>query len=87
MVKGRGWTKAEDLACVRAFVIVSEDPQKGVCQKRVDFMTAIFSLFQSFGRENHSDEFDTSGLWACRSARSVFQRYKRLKAECIGFEG
>jgi hypothetical protein len=25
MVKGRAWTKAEDMACIKAFVIVSED--------------------------------------------------------------
>jgi hypothetical protein len=87
MVKGRAWTKAEDIACVKAFVIVSEDPKKGVSQKRADFMTAIFYVFSKFGKENHSDEFEQPGLWPCRSAQSVFQRYKRLKAECLRFEG
>jgi hypothetical protein len=28
MVKGRAWTKAEEMACMKAFVIASEDAEK-----------------------------------------------------------
>jgi hypothetical protein len=38
MVNGRAWTQAEDTACMKAFVIVSEDAEKGVRQSRADFM-------------------------------------------------
>jgi hypothetical protein len=78
MVKGRAWTKAEDVACIKAFVIVSEDAEKGVNQKRADFMNAVFTVFRKFGVENHPEEYNILGLWPSRCTQSVFQRYKRL---------
>jgi hypothetical protein len=75
VVKGRAWTEAEEMACMKAFVIVSEDAEKGVSQKRADFMNAVFTVFRKFGRENHP-EYNVPGLWASRSAQPVFQRYK-----------
>jgi hypothetical protein len=87
MVKGRAWTKAEDMACIKAFVIVSEDAEKGVSQKRADFMNTVFTVFRKFGVENQPEEYNLPGLWPSRSVQSVFQRYKRLKADCLRFEG
>jgi hypothetical protein len=86
MVKGRAWTKAEDMACMKAFVIASEDTEKGVIEKRADFMNMVFTVFRKFGMENYP-EYSVPGLWVSRSAQPVFQRYKRLKADCLRFEG
>jgi hypothetical protein len=80
MVKGRAWTKAEEMACMKSFVFVSEDAEKGVGQKRADFMNTVFTVFRKLGRENHP-EYNVPGLWASRSAQPVFQRYKRLRAD------
>jgi hypothetical protein len=49
-------------------------------------MNAVFMIFRKFGMENNP-EYNLSGLWPCRSAQPVFQRYKRLKADCLRFEG
>jgi hypothetical protein len=54
-VKGRAWTKAEDMASMKAFVIASEDAEKGVCQKRGDFMNTVFKDVRKFGRDNHPE--------------------------------
>jgi hypothetical protein len=43
MVKGRAWTEAEEMACMKTFKIVSEDTEKGVSQKRADFMNTVFT--------------------------------------------
>jgi hypothetical protein len=86
MVKGRAWTKADEMACMKTFKIASEDTEKGVSQKRADFMNTVFTVFRNFGLENHP-EYNIPGLWASRSARTVFQRYKRLMADCLRFEG
>jgi hypothetical protein len=86
MVKGRAWTKAEEMACMKTFKIASEDTEKGVSQKRADFMNTAFTVFPKFGLENHPED-SVPGLWASRSAHPVFQRYKRLKADCLRFEG
>jgi hypothetical protein len=86
MVKGRAWTKAEDMACMKAFVIASEDAEKGVSQKRAGFMNMVFTVFRKFEMVNHPER-NVPGLWASRSAQPVFQRYKRLKADCLRFEG
>jgi hypothetical protein len=56
LVKGRAWTKAEDMACINAFVIVSEGAEKGVSQKRADFMNAVFTVFRKVGVGNHPEE-------------------------------
>jgi hypothetical protein len=53
MVKGGAWTKAEEMACMKAFVIASEDTEKVVSQKRADFMNTVFTVFRKFGLENH----------------------------------
>jgi hypothetical protein len=74
------------MACVKAFVIASEDAEKSVSQKRTDFVNTVFTVFRKFGIENHP-ECNVPGLWASRSAQPVFQRYKRLKADCLRFEG
>jgi hypothetical protein len=84
MVKGRAWTKAEDMSCMKAFVIASEVAEKGVSQKRADFTNTISTVFRKFGMENHP-EYNVPDFWASRSAQSVFQRYKRLKASCLRF--
>jgi hypothetical protein len=55
MVKGRAWTKAEVMACMKAVVIASEDTEKGVSQKRADFMNTVFTVFRKFGMENHPE--------------------------------
>jgi hypothetical protein len=86
MVKGRAWTEAEEMACMKTFKIASAGTEKGVSQKRADFMNTIFTIFRKFGLENHPD-YSVPGLWASRSAHTVFQRYKRLKADCLRFEG
>jgi hypothetical protein len=86
MVTGRAWSKAEEMACMKTFKIASEDTEKGVSQKRADFMNTVFTVFRKFGLENHPD-YSVPGLWASRSAHTVFQRYKRLKADCLRFEG
>jgi hypothetical protein len=83
MVKGRAWTKAEAMACMKAFVIASEDTENGVSQKRADFMNTVFTVSRKFGMENHP-EYSVPGFWVSRSAPTVFQRYKRLKADCVG---
>jgi hypothetical protein len=57
-----------------------------VSQKRADFMNTVFTVFHKFGMENRR-EYNVPGLWAIRSADTVFQRYKRLKADCLRFEG
>jgi hypothetical protein len=49
-------------------------------------MNTVFTVFRKFGLENHPD-YSVSGLWASRSAHTVFQMYKRLKADCLRFEG
>jgi hypothetical protein len=67
-------------------VIAAEDTEKGFSQKRADFMNTVFTVFRKFGLENHP-EYSVPGLWASRSAQPVFQRYKRLKADCLRFEG
>jgi hypothetical protein len=51
------------------------------------FMSAVFTVFGEFGVDNHPEEYNIPGLWPSRSAQSVFQRYKRLKADCLRFEG
>jgi hypothetical protein len=38
------------------------------------------------GMENHL-EYSVPGLWVSRSAEPVFQRYTRLKADYLRFEG
>jgi hypothetical protein len=86
MVKGRAWTKAEVMSWMKAFVTASEDTEKGVSQKRADFMNAVFTVLRKFGMENHPD-YSVTGLWASRSAQPVFQMYKRLKADCLRYEG
>jgi hypothetical protein len=87
MVKGRAWTKAEDMASIKALVIVSEDAEKGVYHKCADFMNTVFTVFSKFGVENHPEEYNVPGLWPSRSAQSVFERNKRLTADCLRFEG
>jgi hypothetical protein len=77
IVKGRVWKKAEEMACMRTFKVASEDTEKGVSQKRADFMNTVFTVFRKFGLENHP-EYSVPGLWASRSAHPVFQRNKRL---------
>jgi hypothetical protein len=74
------------MACMKTFKIASEDTEKGVSQKRADFMNTVFTVFRKFGLENHP-EYSVPALWASRSAHPVFQRYKRLKADCLRFEG
>jgi hypothetical protein len=86
MVKGRAWAKAQEMACMKAFVIASEDAEKGVSQKRAYFMNTVFTIFRKFGMENHP-ESNYPGLWASRSSQPVFQRYKTLKADYLRFEG
>jgi hypothetical protein len=86
MVKGRACTEAEEMACMKTFKIASEDIEKGVSQKRADFMNTVFTVFRKFGLENHP-EYSVPALWASRSAHPVFQRYKRLEAGCLRFEG
>jgi hypothetical protein len=71
---------------MRAFVIASGDTEKGVSQKRADFMNTVFTVFRKLGMENHP-EYIVRGLWASRSAQPGLQRYKRLKADCLRFEG
>jgi hypothetical protein len=63
-----------------------EGCREGVSQKRADFMNTVFTVFRKFGMENHPD-YNVPDLWASRSAQPVFQRYKRLKADCLRFEG
>jgi hypothetical protein len=58
----------------------------GVSQKRPDFRNAVFTVFRNFGLEDHP-EYSVPGLWASRAAQPVFQRYKRLKADWLRFEG
>jgi hypothetical protein len=82
MVKSRAWTKTEEIACVKAFVIVSEETNQF---KSAEFMAAIYFVFRKFGKENHCDEFDMPGLRPCHSEQSIFQRYKGLKAEGTRF--
>jgi hypothetical protein len=60
--------------------------REGVSQKRADFMNTVFTVFRKFGMENHPG-YNVPELWASRSAQPVFQRYKRLKADCLRFEG
>jgi hypothetical protein len=60
--------------------------QRSVSQKRADFMNKVFTVYRKFGMENHP-EYNVPGLWASRSAQPVFQRYKRLQADCLRFEG
>jgi hypothetical protein len=67
------------MVCMKAFVIASEDAEKGVSPKRADFMNTVFTVFRKFGMENRP-EYNVPGLWASRSAQPVFQRYKKLKA-------
>jgi hypothetical protein len=55
MVKGRAWTKADEMACMKAFVIASEDAEKGVSETRVDFMNTVFTVFRKFGMEKHPE--------------------------------
>jgi hypothetical protein len=43
MVKGRAWTEAEEMACMKTFKITSEDTEKGVSQKRADLMNTVFT--------------------------------------------
>jgi hypothetical protein len=78
MVKGRAWTKAEEMACMKTFKIALEDMETGVSQKRADFMNTVFTVFRKFGLENHP-EYSVPAFWASRSARPVFQRYKEAK--------
>jgi hypothetical protein len=49
-------------------------------------MNTVFTVFRKFGLENHP-EYSVPGLWASRSAQPVFQRCKRIKADCLRFEG
>jgi hypothetical protein len=70
---------------MKAFVIASEDAEKGVSQKCADFMNTVFTVLQKFGMEYHP-EYNVPGLWVSCSAQPVFQRYKRLKADYVGFE-
>jgi hypothetical protein len=51
MVKGRAWTKAEEMAYLKAFVIASENTEKGVSKKRADFMNTVLTVFRKFGME------------------------------------
>jgi hypothetical protein len=46
MVNRRAWTKAEEMACMKTFKIESEDTEKGVSQKRADFMNTVFTVFR-----------------------------------------
>jgi hypothetical protein len=82
--KGRAWTKADDMASIKAFLIGSEDAEKGVSQKRIDFMNTVFAVFRKIGMENNP-EHNVPGFWASRSGQPVFQKYKRLKADCLIF--
>jgi hypothetical protein len=59
---------------------VSEDAEKGVIEKRADFMNTVFRVFRKFGMEIHP-EYNVPGLLASRFAQPLFQRYKRLKAD------
>jgi hypothetical protein len=43
------------MSCMKAFVVASEDTEKGVSQKRADFMNAVFTVFRKFGMENHPE--------------------------------
>jgi hypothetical protein len=43
------------MACMKAFVIASEDAEKGISQKRADFMNTVFTAFRKFGMENHPE--------------------------------
>jgi hypothetical protein len=49
MVKGRAWTEAEEMACMKTFKIASEDTDKGVSQKLADFMNTVSTVFRKFG--------------------------------------
>jgi hypothetical protein len=75
MEKGRAWTKAEDMACMKAFVIASEDAENGVSQKRADFMNTVFTVLPKFGMENHP-EYSVPGLLAYGS-RALPSQYSR----------
>jgi hypothetical protein len=55
MVKGRAWAKAEEMACMKAFKIASENIEKGVSQKCADCMNTVFTVFRKFGLENHPE--------------------------------
>jgi hypothetical protein len=78
MVKGRAWTEPEEMACMKTFKIALEDTEKGVSQRRADFMNTVFTVFRKFGLENHPEN-SVPGIWASHSAQPVFQRYKRLR--------
>jgi hypothetical protein len=86
MVKGRAWTKADEKACMKAFVIASEDAENGVSQKCADFTKAVFTVFCKVAMESHL-EYNVPGLWPSRSAQPVFQRYRTLKADSLRYEG
>jgi hypothetical protein len=59
--------------------------REGVSQKRADFMKTVFTVFRKSGMENHP-EYNVPDLRASRSAQPVFQRHKKLKADCLRFE-
>jgi hypothetical protein len=41
-MKGRARTRAKEMACMKGFIIASEDAEKGVSEKRADFENAVF---------------------------------------------
>ncbi len=84
MVKGKSWSKAEDLACAKAFVRASENPEKGVDQRYFVFVRDVFTQFLGLAPSEQPD-IERTGRWDARSPEAVAQRFKRIRSEAISF--
>ena len=83
MGAGKGWNSLENIMACKAFVSVSEDPIKGTSQKAKHFAESIESEFNICIANHKGTEPATE---QSRSGSSIFQRYKKIKKDCLEFE-
>jgi hypothetical protein len=86
MGTGKGWSEKESLLACKAFVAASEDPTHGNGKKRESFAGEVLNHYERLWKELRAEEPVHDDLEK-RSGDAVLQRYKKVRAEALKFEG
>lgn len=83
MDRGKGWSQVETKCACRAYVVVSEDPRRGINKKKDVFVPAVLKEYQSIiAQAEQSDEVK----YVERTGVAVCQRFRKVRCECLKFE-
>lgn len=85
MGKQARWSPAEDIACCRSYLRVSEDPLVGANQGKEVFEARVQVQFARLVPEEADAK--QNEIRFARSGRSVVHRYKQIKTACMELDG